>query len=89
MFDRMCGLHRAEFWREQGFPNCARARTAWRRQRHELLLKQWEREELRRTPHALLDDPPSYEELPARFKVPYSELAELRALKSLRRKRYG
>src|SRR5215831_20012724 len=28
LFDRMCGLHRAAFWREQGFPNLVRARAA-------------------------------------------------------------
>lgn len=54
--------------------------------RHELLIELWKREELRRTPHALLSDPPSYAELAARFTVPYGRrLAELRALKPLRR----
>jgi hypothetical protein len=82
MFNRMCGLHRAAFWREQGFPNCARARAVWRKQRHELLLEQWKREEQRRTPFAVLDDEvPSYQELAARFKVPYGRRpAELRSL---------
>jgi hypothetical protein len=28
MFDRLCGLHRAAFWRKQGFPNLVRARAA-------------------------------------------------------------
>jgi len=86
MFNRMCGLHRAAFWRAQGFPNCARARAAWKRERHQLLLEQWKREELQRTRYAMSEDPPSYEELAARFKVSYRELAELRALKPLRRK---
>jgi hypothetical protein len=54
-----------------GFPNCALAREAWRRMRRELLLEQWKREELRRTPFAVFDRPPSYEELAARFKVSY------------------
>ena len=28
MFNRMCGLHRAAYWRELGFPNLVRARAA-------------------------------------------------------------
>lgn len=30
-FNRLCGLHRAAYWRELGFPNLVRARTAWAR----------------------------------------------------------
>jgi hypothetical protein len=53
-----------------------------RKQRHELLLEQWKREQQRRTPFAVLDDEvPSYQELAARFTVPYGRrLAELRSL---------
>ena len=40
-------------------------------ERHELFLEQWRREELRRTPFANFADPPSYEEMAARFKVAY------------------
>jgi len=76
----MCGLNRAAFWREQGFPNCALARAVWRRRCHQLLIEQWKREEKLRTPFATLADPPSYEELASRFKVSYRRLAELRAL---------
>ena len=83
---RLQGLHRAAFWRRQGFPNCARARAAWKRERHQLLIEQWKREELQRTRYAMFEDPPSYEELAARFKVSYRELAELRSMKSSRRK---
>ena len=83
---RLGGLHRAAFWRRQGFPNCARARAAWKRERHQLLIEQWKREELQRTRYAMFEDPPSYEELAARFKVSYRELAELRSMKSSRRK---
>jgi hypothetical protein len=54
--------------------------------RHELLLELWKREELKRSPFAILDDdPPSYEELAARFTIPYGRrLAELRALQRRR-----
>jgi hypothetical protein len=31
MYHRLAGLHRAAFWREQGFPNLVRARAAWAR----------------------------------------------------------
>jgi len=50
------------------------------------LIEQWKREELQRTRYAMFEDPPSYEELAARFKVSYRELAELRSMKSSRRK---
>jgi hypothetical protein len=71
LLNKWKGQHRAAYWRELGFPNCERARAAWRRQRHELLLEQWKREELRRSPFVLLNDPPSFEELASRFKVSY------------------
>jgi hypothetical protein len=71
MLNKLKGRHRAAFWRPLGFPNCARARVAWRRERHELFLEQWRREELRGTPFVNFADPPSYEEMAARFKVAY------------------
>jgi hypothetical protein len=45
-----------------------------------------ETEELQRTRYAMFEEPPSYEELAARFKVSYRELAELRSMKSSWRK---
>jgi hypothetical protein len=89
MLNKWKGRHRAAFWRPLGFPNCARARAAWKRQRHQLLVELWRREERQRTPFAIDNEPPpSYQELAARFTVPYGRrLAELRA--QTRRKRGG
>ena len=53
------GPKRAAYWRALGFPNLERARIArWEPRRLEKL-EEWKREELRRTPYALLDDPPA------------------------------
>src|SRR5215470_12711751 len=52
------GLHRAAFWRALGFPNLVRARAALANKVRLRRLEEWKREELRRTPFALLDDPP-------------------------------
>jgi hypothetical protein len=57
-FNRMCGLKRAAFWRAQNFPNLVLARAAKAEKRRLRLLEEWKRQELRRTPFALLDDPP-------------------------------
>ena len=59
MFNRMCGLHRAAFWATQGFPNLERARAAKAEKRRQRKLEEWRREELKRTPFALLDEPPA------------------------------
>jgi hypothetical protein len=58
MFNRLCGLHRAAFWREQGFPNLVRARAALANKVRMRRLEEWKRKELQRTPFAILDDPP-------------------------------
>ena len=81
MLNKWKGRRRAAFWRQQGFPNCALARAAWCRQRGKLLLEQWKREELKRSPFALLDEVPSYEELAARFKVSYRRRSSSRPVK--------
>jgi hypothetical protein len=69
----MCGLHRAAFGETQGWENLVRARAAKAEKRRLRLLEEWKREELRRTPFALLDDPP--EELRSkkaiRFNTPF------------------
>jgi hypothetical protein len=52
------GPKRAAFWRQLGFPNLVRARAAKAEKRRLRLLEEWKRDELRRTPFALLDDPP-------------------------------
>jgi hypothetical protein len=57
-YQRNAGLHRAAFWRTQGFPNLVRARAALANKVRLRRLEEWKREELRRTPFALLDDPP-------------------------------
>ena len=49
---------RAAFWRKLGFPNLVRARAAKANKRRLRLLEEWEREELKRTPFAILDEPP-------------------------------
>src|SRR5262249_59633093 len=63
-------VHRALQWRLRrraetrgilaaaGFPNLVRARAAKAEKRRQRLLGQWQREKLKRTPFALLDDPP-------------------------------
>ena len=49
------GPKRAAYWRTLGFPNLALAREArWGGHK----LEQWKQEELRRTPFAILDEPP-------------------------------
>lgn len=55
----MCGLHRARFWSQQGFPNLVLAREAKAEKRRQRKLEEWKREELKRTPFALLDEPPA------------------------------
>jgi hypothetical protein len=57
-FNRMCGLHRAAFWATQDFPNLVRTRAAMARKREQRKLEEWQREELKRTPFAILDEPP-------------------------------
>jgi hypothetical protein len=52
------GPKRAAFWRALGFPNLVRARAALANKVRRRRLEEWKREELRRTPFALLDDPP-------------------------------
>jgi len=43
----------------QGFPNLERARAAKAEKRRQRKLEEWRREELKRTPFALLDEPPA------------------------------
>ena len=57
-YQRNAGLHRAAFWRTHGFPNLVLARAAKAEKRRRRKLEEWKRQELRRTPFALLDDPP-------------------------------
>jgi len=57
-YQRNAGLHRAAFWRTQGFPNLVLARAALANKVRLRRLEEWKREELRRTPFSLLDDPP-------------------------------
>jgi len=52
------GRKRAAFWPALGFPNLVLARAAKANKRSLCRLEEWKREELRRTPFALLDDPP-------------------------------
>jgi hypothetical protein len=52
------GPKRAAYWRTLGFPNLVLARAARWEDRRRRRLEEWKREELRRTPFALLDDPP-------------------------------
>jgi hypothetical protein len=56
--NRWKGRRRAAFWRSLGFPNLELARNAKAERRRLRLLEEWKRKELRRTPFALLDDPP-------------------------------
>jgi hypothetical protein len=46
------------FWRSLWFPNLVLARAAKAKQRRLRLLEEWKREELQRTPFAILDQPP-------------------------------
>jgi len=64
--NRLGGLHRAAFWRALGFPNLVRARAALANKVRLRGLEEWKREELRRTPYALLDDPPPELRAPAK-----------------------
>ena len=52
------GLRRAAFWRKLGFPNLVRARAALANKVRLHRLEEWKREELKRTPFAILDEPP-------------------------------
>jgi hypothetical protein len=52
------GPKRAAFWRALGFPNLVRARAALANKVRQRKLEEWKREELRRTPFAILDEPP-------------------------------
>jgi hypothetical protein len=60
------GLHRAAFWRALGFPNLVRARAALANKVRLRRLEEWKREELRRTPYTLFDDPPPELRAPAK-----------------------
>jgi len=52
------GPKRAALWRALGFPNLVRARAALANKVRQQRLEEWKREELRRTPFAILDEPP-------------------------------
>jgi len=52
------GPKRAAFWRSLGFPNLVLARAAKANKRRQRLLEQWKQKELKRTPFAILDEPP-------------------------------
>jgi hypothetical protein len=58
-FNRMCGLHRAAFWRTQGFPNLVLARAAKAEKRRLRLIEEWKQKERKRTPFGNLDDIPA------------------------------
>src|SRR5215472_13948330 len=51
------GPKRAAFWRALGFPNLVRAPAALANKVRLRRLEEWKREELRRTPFAILDEP--------------------------------
>jgi len=53
------GPKRAAFWRVLGFPNLERAPAARTNKRKQRQLEEWKQQELKRTPFALLDDPPA------------------------------
>ena len=53
------GPKRAAFWRALGFSNLVLARAAKAEKRRQRKLEEWRREELKRTPFALLDEPPA------------------------------
>jgi hypothetical protein len=57
-YQRNAGLHRAAFWRTQGFPNLVLARAALANKVRLRRVEEWKREELKRTPFAILDEPP-------------------------------
>ena len=48
----------AAIWRALGFPNLVRARAALTYKVRLRRLEEWKRKELRRTPFAILDEPP-------------------------------
>ena len=52
------GPKRAAFWRALGFPNLVRARAGLANKVRQRQLEERKREELRRTPFAILDEPP-------------------------------
>ena len=52
------GPKRAVFWRALGFPNLVLARAAKAEKRRLRRLEEWKWEELKRTPFAILDEPP-------------------------------
>ena len=54
----MCSLHRNAFWKSLGYPNLIRARAALAEKVRLRRIEEWKREELKRTPFAILDDPP-------------------------------
>jgi len=56
--NRWKGRRRAASWRSFVFPNLVLARAAKAKKREERLASEWKREELRRTPFAILDEPP-------------------------------
>jgi hypothetical protein len=58
-YQRNAGLHRAAYWRTLGFPNLVLARAALANKVRLRRLKEWKRQELKRTPFARLDDPPA------------------------------
>ena len=66
MFTRMCGLHRAAFCAQQGYPNLVRARAALAEKVRLHRLEEWRKRERERTPYALLDDPPAELRAPAK-----------------------
>ena len=53
------GRKRAGFWRALGFPNLVLARAALANKVRLRRLEEWKREQLRRTPFAILDEPPA------------------------------
>jgi hypothetical protein len=56
--NRWKGGRRAAFWHALGFPNLVRARAALANKVRLRRLEEWKREELKRTPFAILDEPP-------------------------------
>jgi hypothetical protein len=61
------------------------ARDAKAERRRLRLLEEWKRQELKRTPFALLEEVPSYEELAPRFKVSYRPRSSSRPVKPRRK----
>jgi len=56
--NRWKGRRGAAFWRQLGFPNLLLARAALANKVRRRRLEEWKREELRRTPFAILNEPP-------------------------------